>query len=206
MADSLRIILSFQTLNQKVISSELSILRTFHSHYQRLEWRRKSPSESIRFVSVIIQYHCSINSISNLFNPSRFLFDDDTFTFGDVLTILRPIFGGVILILFRNTNRDENSLMRTNRSLLFCFNVDHRKKRIKNTGAAVANLVNQFDKAEYNMKFIFFIIRFDFQDVLVPLKRRLTLICEEKFSFVLPPDWQRFYMVYFRRKYTLPNA
>jgi hypothetical protein len=33
---------------------------------------------------------------------TAFRFDDDTFTFGDVLTILRPMFGGVILILFSN--------------------------------------------------------------------------------------------------------
>ncbi len=79
------------------------------------------------------------------------------------------MFGGVILILFRSINRDKNASMRNNRSLLFCFTVEYGRKRTKNTCATVTNFANQFDKAEYNMELIFFIIWFDFQDVSVSL-------------------------------------
>jgi hypothetical protein len=108
--------------------------------------------------------------MSNPSNSPRFRFDGDSFIIDDVLTILRPIFGGVILILFRNINSDENVSMRNNRSLLFCFTVDHGRKSTKNTCTTVANFVNQFDKTEYNVKLIFFIVRLDLQDIFVPLK------------------------------------
>jgi len=47
---------------------------------------------------------CSIQ----ILNLPRFHFKGDVPSFGDVLMILRPMFGGVILTLFKNIIKDKN--------------------------------------------------------------------------------------------------
>ena len=112
----------------------------------------------------------SVVLLNSLRSP-RFLFDGDALIAGEVWTILRPMFGGVILILLKQRNVGDNGSWRNKRNLRVCFTVDERRKGTEDTLAAMTHFVNQLDQAENHMKLIFVIGGLNFPNLFVPLQQ-----------------------------------